>query len=183
VSGAFRPARDAEDGMAFLIIDGHGQTDAGIAFDFRRPSPTKCTLYSYTREGVDIGVARSNRIIQAAVLANVVDGWVQRNDSRIGGTFITDRILAAKDMVAVPPPPHEQWVTPIPAGAAHVQVRVGANSVPLECYYVPAGAVLAAATVVVYITSGDPRTLRLSEILNYFNAMPYTVIWAPCRGY
>ena len=173
----------------FLIIDGHGATTSGLTFDFRRPAAQKCSLFFYTRGGIDIGVEASNRKITAALGGTVPDNWAEQKESRIGGTIVTDRLLLSKDVD--PATGAADWVTPVPAAAASATVqladaRIGRPAVPLECHFTGAttpGDPRTATTVVAWVQDGNPGQLLLSRILGYFSTQPYTVIWAPCRGY
>lgn len=158
----------------FLIIDGHGAMSKK-PFDFRRPATAKSAIYYYTFEKIGINVERSDRIIEKALGGVVPEGYSECRESRIGGTLVADRILAAKAS--------GDWITPVPPGATLETIHL--NGVPVDCHYIGRpGVQVSLATawiVVVFIQDRNEGILNLSDIIDYFATGSYNVIWAPCN--
>jgi hypothetical protein len=157
-----------------LIIDGHGKELTGTTFDFRRAQGNECDLYCYVRIGIGIGVTTSNQIIQDAINGNISREISESQlSSRIGGTLVTDKQLHAIQLTATGP----QWNNDaLFIGGISRNINInGVNGA------VAITEIVSGNNTYVRLPFDSNGSIKLSEIINHYNAGQYNILWTVCR--
>lgn len=156
--------------MTNLIIDGHGSELPGTTFNFKRTAANACTLYSYVRPGIPIGVGQSDDIIAKIIAGNFSREITTVNASRIGGTPINDRLLGAIKMTAQHAP---EWNND-PLFHTGVQADKIVDGVTLH-------QITQGDTIYLRLPVGAQQTVKLSDIISAYPTGQYNIFWCVCR--
>lgn len=152
--------------MPNLIIDGHG-TDLATTFNFQRAAGNECKLYSYVRTGISIPATQSDNIIARIVANNFSSEITTTNDSRIGGTLLTDRQLSA---IGAGP----EWDNDAAVGAARVTNNINIGGTAMV-------EIVSGNNIYLRMPVGAAGTINLSDIIGHYAAGQYNFFWCVCR--
>jgi len=152
-----------------LIIDGHGKELTGTNFNFQRPQGRECDLYCYIRQGLGIGINQSNTIIRDAINGNISRELAGTQlSSRIGGTLVIDKMLyAIKTTGGIP-----QW---------NNDSLLGVNGNNVVINGVTVTEFVAGFNTYIRLPFNSSKSVKLSDIINFYNGRQYNILWCVCR--